>query len=69
MTHVAVLKWERVKQKPTVMNWATEKDIRRFILSNLNLKAVLIVELYSKPEEIPQNKSALLDVDAGQLAE
>jgi hypothetical protein len=33
VTHVAVLKWEKVKNQPTAMNWTTEKDIRLFVLS------------------------------------
>src|SRR5579863_765149 len=32
VTHAAVLKWEKSKNKNTNMNWTTEKDVRLFIL-------------------------------------
>ena len=68
VTHVGVLKWEKAKDKSTVMSWTTEKDIRLFILSKLHVKPTLIVQLYSELETIPEGKSAPLDVDAGDLA-
>lgn len=68
VTHVAVIKWEKAKNHPTVMNWPTEKDIRLFLLSKLQVKAVLIAELYIKLEEVPAEKPAPLNVDAENLA-
>lgn len=68
VTHVAVIKWERSKDQPTVMTWTTEKDVRLFILSKLRVKAVLIAQLYSKLESVPAEKPAPLDVDAEKLA-
>jgi hypothetical protein len=68
VTHVAVIKWEKTKRQPTVMGWATEKDVRLFILSKLQVKAVLIAELYTKLEAVPVEKPAPLAVDAEKLA-
>lgn len=44
--HPAVLKWEKAKDKATKMDWATEKDIRLFILDELNKKASELYKLY-----------------------
>lgn len=68
VTHVAVLKWEKTKHQPTVMGWTTEKDIRLFILSKLQVKAVMIAQLYTKLEAIPSEKSTPLDLDVEDLA-
>ncbi len=68
VTHVAVLKWEKLKDAITAMNWSTEKDIRLFILSKLRVKAGVIAELYNKLETKAVEKSKLLDLDAGDLA-
>ena len=38
VTHPAVSKWESQKDKPTKMNWATEKDIRLYAYQTLNGK-------------------------------
>ena len=68
VTHVAVLKWEGAKAHPTVMSWSTEKDIRLFILSKLQVKAVLIAKLYSALESKPEAKSQPLDLNEEDLA-
>ena len=68
VSHVAVLKWERAKNQPTAMNWSTEKDIRLFILSKLRVKSVMVVELYSKLEAVPNRKPASLDLDVEKIA-
>ena len=44
--HPAVIKWEKTKDKFTKMDWATEKDIRLFILDELNKKASELYNLY-----------------------
>jgi transcriptional regulator with XRE-family HTH domain len=68
VTHVAVIKWEKTKNHPTVMSWTTEKDVRLFILSKLQVKALLIVALYTRLEKVPDEKPSPLDVEAGELA-
>lgn len=68
VTHVAVLKWEKAGIHPTLMAWASEKDIRMFILSKLEVKAVLIAQLYSDLEAIPAEKPSPLDLNVENLA-
>jgi hypothetical protein len=46
VSHVAVMKWEKMKNQATVMNWATEKDIRLFILAKLTAKAQEFAKFY-----------------------
>ncbi len=50
------------------MGWATEKDIRMFILSKLNVKAVLIAQLYTELESVASEKQKPLDLDLEKLA-
>jgi hypothetical protein len=68
VTHVAVMKWERTKASPTVMNWTTEKDIRLFVLSKLSVKASELALLYGELESLPKEKSAPLHLDAKYIA-
>jgi len=69
VTHPGVLKWEAAKNKPTGMNWATEKDIRIFALLKLESKSSEIVELYNMLEEvITGGKAEAVEVDARNLA-
>ncbi|MGK5084102.1 hypothetical protein WDW37_12465 [Bdellovibrionota bacterium FG-1] len=68
VTHVAVMKWERFDEQPTVMGWTTEKDIRLFILSKLNVKAVIIVALYAQLETVAVDEQKPLDLDLEKLA-
>lgn len=69
VTHPGVLKWEALKNRPTGMNWATEKDIRLFVLLKLTSKSREIVALYRLLEVVMQgtaNKE--VKVDASKLA-
>ncbi len=68
VTHVAVLKWEKTLNRPTVMNWTTEKDIRLFILSKLNAKAGELADLYAKMESLPEGKVSPINLDAAEIA-
>src|SRR3989338_2931031 len=45
VTHAGVIKWEKTKTKTTEMAWTTEKDIRLFVLSNLEASPKEIAEL------------------------
>lgn len=69
VTHPGVLKWETAKNKPTGMNWATEKDIRIFALLKLTSKSKEIVDLYTLLEEVMTGgKAEAVEVDARKLA-
>src|SRR5438046_1691607 len=48
VSHPAVKKWGATGNKPTEMMWATEKDIRLFILDQLEQKATVILETYKR---------------------
>lgn len=69
VTHPGVLKWETLKNKPTGMNWATEKDIRLFALLKLTSKSKEIVDLYTMLEEVMKGGKAVeVEIDARKLA-
>lgn len=69
VTHPGVLKWEALKDKPTEMNWATEKDIRLFALLKLTSKSKEIVDLYKMLEEMMNTgKPVAVEIDARKLA-
>lgn len=68
VTHVAVMKWERAKSKATSMGWATEKDLRLFVLSKLHRKPTEIAALYEELEKEREVDSAPVDVDASKAA-
>lgn len=58
VTHPAVIKWESTGNKPTGMNWATEKDIRLAVISRLNDDSAIgpaYRELESKPTKTEQH--------------
>lgn len=66
--HTAVLKWEKQYDKATNMTWSTEKDIRLFILDELEKKATALRELYHFLQEVAQGPSKPLVVDGDDLA-
>ena len=69
VTHPGVMKWESMKNKSTGMNWATEKDIRLFVLLKLSSKSSEIVDLYTFLEDVMDNgKATEVEVDARTLA-
>ncbi len=69
VTHPGVLKWEALNNKPTQMNWATEKDIRLFALLKLTSKSKEIVDLYKMLEEIMNTgKLVTVEIDVRKLA-
>ena len=69
VSHPGVLKWEAAKDKPTGMNWATEKDIRIFALLKLTSKSKEIVDLYTMLEEVMNGGKAIdVEVDARKVA-
>lgn len=68
VSHPAVMKWERAKDKPTGMNWGTEKDIRLFIAKALDGAADDFLELYGQLETVTELKSAKLTLSAERVA-
>ena len=69
VTHPGVLKWEKMKNKPTGMNWSSEKDIRLFVLLKLSSRSKEIVDLYAMLEEVmDERRDFEYQVDARKLA-
>jgi DNA-binding XRE family transcriptional regulator len=68
VTHAGVIKWEKTKEKPTEVAWTTEKDIRLYVLSQLEAKPKEIAHLYENLEEKPSKKTHALKFDAKKLA-
>jgi hypothetical protein len=68
VTHVAVMKWEKTKNRSTNINWATEKDIRLFVLSKMESESSELTKLYSELEYQPPNKTVSIRLDFEQLA-
>lgn len=68
VTHVAVIKWEKAGNKPTVMAWTTEKDLRLFILSKFEPRAAKLAELYAQLEKERHATASGVDVDAKMVA-
>lgn len=68
VSHAAVLKWEKSEAVSTAMSWATEKDLRLFILSNLGAKSAELAGLYMDLETVHGVKSLPMNLDAKKLA-
>ena len=68
VTHVGVMKWEKTKNQPTVMNWTTEKDMRLFVLTRLAAKAQELASLYDDLQTLPVGKSEPIHLDAKKMA-
>ena len=69
VTHPAVLKWEKLGKKQTGMNWATEKDIRLFVLHKVSSSSSELVALYEFLESVLEgDKLAPVAIDARRIA-
>jgi DNA-binding XRE family transcriptional regulator len=68
VSHVAVMKWEKTKNRPTAMNWSTEKDIRLHVLSKLAVKPAEFSSHYRDLEEVPASKLQPIEVNAKTAA-
>ncbi len=68
VSHVAVIKWEKKGDNPTAMNWATEKDIRLFVLSRLTEKDKALAELYRTLEQEKEARQKDIELDAHTVA-
>ena len=61
VTHPAVIKWEKKKDKPTGMKWATEKDIRLFIYEKYDGEN--LSEFYNQLSHQASNKKVNTKID------
>ena len=68
VTHPAVIKWERARQKPSGMAWATEKDIRLYVLEQQKAKPEQFVTAYRKLEKEPTARPGRITIDASDVA-
>lgn len=68
VTHPAVHKWERAGDRPTGMNWGTEKDIRLFVLNSIERRPQSLCELYQQLERAAPDRAVEVEVDAKKLA-
>ena len=63
VSHPAVIKWENQKNKPTKMDWSTEKDIRMEIVRRVAGNPQKIGTLFIDLEEKPTRRSDAVDVE------
>ena len=68
VSHAAVIKWEKTGDDPTNMAWTTEKDLRLFILSQMNSRPVELVNLYNDLEELKPSQKRIVKVDLEEIA-
>ena len=68
VTHPAVLKWERAREKPTGMAWSTEKDIRLSITDFLSTSPNEFKKLYKRLESEQKQKAPKITVDGESMA-
>ena len=63
VSHPAVIKWENQKNKPTKMDWSTEKDIRMEIVRRVVQSPKQIGDLFIGLEEKPSRVSDSVNVE------
>ena len=69
VTHPAVIKWERSCNRPTVMTWAVEKDIRLEILrSRSELEPKEFMAAYAELEEEAAARPERIRLEVSQMA-
>ena len=66
--HPAVLKWERKGNGATQMAWSTEKDIRLFILDELQKKSAEIRDLYRSLRNVAEGASEPIVIAGDEVA-
>lgn len=66
--HTAVLKWEKNGDSPTKMTWSTEKDIRLFVLDELEKQATEFRKLYRSLREVAEETTEPITVDGKNIA-
>jgi DNA-binding transcriptional regulator YiaG len=65
VAHSAVIKWEKFTDSPTNMNWACEKDIRLFIISEI--KPQYLTRLYSELETIASGRNSKIKLEVDEI--
>ncbi len=68
VSHPAILKWEKRKDKVTDMSWTTEKDIRLFVIKSIDQNPKSFVKLYELLEGMDNEKPVKVILEAGKLA-
>lgn len=69
VTHPAVIKWERAENRPTVMAWAIEKDLRLEILrTRSGFEPREFLEAYTKLEEQAIGRPERVRLEVSQTA-
>lgn len=69
VTHPAVIKWERAGNRPTVMTWSVEKDLRLEILrSRSGLAPREFLEAYTRLEEEAVGRPERVRLEVSQPA-
>jgi hypothetical protein len=65
VAHSAVIKWEKFIDSPTNMNWACEKDIRLYIISEI--KPQYLTKLYSELETIASGRNSKIKLEVEEI--
>lgn len=68
VSHAAVKKWENGGDKPTNMSWATEKDIRLFVLSHGEADAREFRACYEELIAVPATEPLPVHIDLDRMA-
>lgn len=68
VTHPAVLKWEAARHSATGMAWATEKDIRLFVVSKTQERPARFLDRYRELEVQPKAGRCPLKIDVSSVA-
>ena len=68
VTHAAVIKWEKSKDQPTGMNWASEKDLRLFVLSKISTRPEDLAHLYQELEQSKAGRKQTIELDLDVIA-
>lgn len=68
VSHPAVVKWEKSEDEPTNMSWSKEKDLRLFILSQLESKQTEFANLYNELEQLKPAQKRIIKVDLDEIA-
>lgn len=68
VSHAAVIKWEKTKDEPTGMNWASEKDLRLFVLTKISAQPEDLAHLYQELEHSKSVRKQTIQLDADDVA-
>ena len=68
VSHPAVLKWEEAGEEATSMKWPVEKDIRLFVLDELDAKATDLAALYRHLKKEAKATGKPIEMDVAKAA-